>query len=164
MSQGRPPAWNPFADLVAGVWSEVADFGSKGRFGVPAAARRQLRWWGSVVPDGLLATLEPGGVARLQPWSGMGEAVLGQIRKALEAAAPDKRAELGLAAMDRFMRVSCEDNGRLVLPANLIAHLDPTRTDRARVVVKDGELWLWQEELWQSTRPDRIMLLAGQMQ
>jgi DNA-binding transcriptional regulator/RsmH inhibitor MraZ len=164
MNQGRPPAWNPFADLVSGVWSEVADFGSKGRFGVPAAARRQLHWWGSVMPNGLIATLEPGGIARLEPWAGVGEAVLAQVRKALQSANPAARAELALAAMDRFMRIACEENGRLVMPSNLASHVDPTRTGRARVVVRDGELWVWQEDMWQSTRPERITLLANQMQ
>lgn len=74
MSRGRPPKWNPSSSLGADVWTEVAEFGSKGRSGIALTARRQLPWFDGAVERGLLATLEPEGSAQLEPWSSAGGA------------------------------------------------------------------------------------------
>lgn len=81
MSQGRPPNWNPFSSLGADVWTEVAEFGSKGRIGIALAARRRLPWFDEAVENGLLATLEPDGYAQLAPWSSAGGELVAEIKE-----------------------------------------------------------------------------------
>lgn len=142
------------------VWTEVVELASKGRFGIPLAARKRIEWWGGDLADGLFATLELGGVALLEPWAPRGVDTLKQVREALRNADPVRRSELSLAAMDRYMRVACEDNGRLVLPSNLLAHIDPTGLGKARVIVMDGILRLRSEVHWQADRNLRLGLLV----
>jgi len=161
MVQGRPPSWNPFSELDPGVWTETVQFGSKGRLIIPVAARRRLPWFAGAVAQGLLATLEPERFARLDPWSDYGERVMKQVGERLELAPAHRRSEIALAAMDRYMHVGLEDNGRLAAPANLISHIDPHAFGAARVVVRDGTLWLWAEERWQSERSGRLRALLG---
>jgi DNA-binding transcriptional regulator/RsmH inhibitor MraZ len=158
MKTGRPPSWNPVASLDPGVWTEVVEFASKGRIGIPVAARRRLSWFDGAAADGLLATLESDGAARLRPWRVNGEAMLRGIREAM-AASPELRSEIALAGMDRFMHVSVEEPGRIVAPANLIAHLGSASPGFARVVVVGSELSLWSEAAWQAKRSERLALL-----
>ncbi len=160
MTTGRPPGWNPFASLDPGVWTEVVEFGSKGRFGIPAAARRRLTWLAGAAAQGLLATLEDGGVARLEPWSVAGDATVKAVAAAIDAA-PARRSEIALAATDRFMHVSVEENGRIVVPSNLVVHLDPHVTGRARVVVRDDRMWLWSQVGWEEARTARLSVLLA---
>lgn len=142
------------------VWTEVVELASKGRFGIPLAARKRIEWWGADLADGLFASLELDGVALLEPWAPKGVETLKQVSEALRKADPIRRSALSLAAMDRYMRVACEDNGRLVLPGNLLAHVDPTGLGKARVIVMDGVLRLRSELQWQAERNLRLGLLA----
>lgn len=161
MTQGRPPIWNPFAELAPGVWTEAVEFRSKGRFIIPIAARRRLPWLSSAVAQGLLATLEPGRFARLDPWSEMGARVIRQVEERLEMAVGHKRSEIALAAMDRYMRIGLEETGRLAVPQNLLSHIDPRASGTARVVVRDNTLWLWAEDRWQAHTSSRLRTLLG---
>lgn len=161
MSRGRPPSWNPLGDLDPGTWTEVAEFGTKGRFGIPIAARRRLSWFERGVTSGFLATLEAGGMAELKPWAEFGEDTLDAVRDIVGRAIPAQRSEIALAAMDRYMFVNIEENGRLVVPANLIAHVDPAGFGKARVVVMQDSLWLWSESAWQAARSSRLELLVN---
>lgn len=161
MTQGRPPSWNPFAELAPGIWTEAVEFGSKGQFIIPVAARRRLPWLSGAVAEGLLATLEPGRFAQLEPWSETGQRVVRQVEERLELATGNSRSEIALAAMDRYMRIGLEATGRLAVPANLLSHIDPRASGTARVVVRDGTLWLWAEERWQAQRSSRLQALVG---
>jgi len=159
MTRGRPPVWNPIASLDATVWTEAVEVASKGRLGIPVAARRCLGWWDDHVEDGLLASLEQGGLASLVPWAPAGIEMMGRVGNLIRGTSAAERGELVLAAMDRFMRVGCEANGRLVLPANLMAHIDPLGTGKARVIVLHGQLQLCAEHEWQAAREARLALL-----
>jgi DNA-binding transcriptional regulator/RsmH inhibitor MraZ len=136
-------------------------FGSKGRFIIPVAARRRLPWLPNAVAEGLLATLEPGRFARLDPWSEIGAQVVRQVEERLELTVGPRRSEIALAAMDRYMRIGLEETGRLAVPQNLISHIDPRASGTARVVVRDGTLWLWAEERWQAQTSSRLRTLVG---
>lgn len=159
MNRGRPPNWNPFSSLGADVWTEVAEFGSKGRIGIALAARRRLPWFDEAVGNGLLATLEPDGYAQLEPWSSAGGELVAEIKEKISIAY-HLRGEIVLAAMDRYMFISVEGNGRLVAPGNLVAHIDPDNSGRARFVVRDSKLWIWSEKQWQSRRAERLSVLS----
>jgi DNA-binding transcriptional regulator/RsmH inhibitor MraZ len=163
MTQGRPPTWNPFAELAPGVWTEAVQFGSKGRFIIPVAARRRLLWLSDAVAEGLLATLEPGRIARLEPWLETGAKVIRQVEERLELAVGPRRSEIALAAMDRYMRIGLEETGRLAVPQNLLSHIDPRASGTARVVVRDDTLWLWAEDRWQAQASSRLRTLVGQV-
>ena len=160
MTYGRPPSWNPFAELEPSAWTEVVQLGTKGRLSIPAAARRRVGWLSHAAEEGLLATLEVDGSASLEPWKGGGTGALGRVTALLEATGPGERGWLALAAKDRYMHVSLEDNGRLAIPANLVAHLDPGGSGLVRVVVYDGYLKLWSEECWRAGRADRSGILG----
>lgn len=147
------------AGLDESVWTEVVTFVSKGRIGLPLAARKRIDWWAVDISDGLLAILEPGSVAWIEPWANKGEELLRRTEQMIRTAQPETKSSLVLAAMDRYMRVSCETNGRLVFPANLIAHIDPTSSGKARVIVADGSLKICSEEEWQAGRSQRLFTL-----
>lgn len=145
--------------LDESVWTEVATFVSKGRIGLPLAARKRISWWPVDLSDGLLAILEPGSTAWIEPWAIRGEELLRRAEQMIRTAQPATKSSLVLAAMDRYMRVSCEINGRLVFPANLIAHIDPADSGKARVIVADGSLKICSEQEWQAGRSQRIFAL-----
>ena len=147
------------AGLDETVWTEVATFVSKGRIGLPLAARKRIGWWTDDLSDGLLATLEPGSSAQIEPWAARGEELLRRAEQVIRTAQPQAKSSLVLAAMDRYMRVSCETNGRLVLPANLLSHIDPAGSGKARVIVADGSLKICSEQEWQAGRAHRLVTL-----
>jgi hypothetical protein len=161
MSAGRNPSWNPVAELDASVWSEVVALTSKGRLTLPIALRRRLPWGeplGSVVA---LVVLSDHGAAELLPWVPGGEEVLRLLSKAVSALPTAGRSEIVLAAMDRYLRITFEPDGRATLPTNLLVHLDAHRTGIARVVARDGRLWLWSETSWRDGRAERFAKLQA---
>lgn len=145
--------------LDESVWTEVATFVSKGRIGLPLAARKRISWWSGDLSDGLLAILEPGSAAWIEPWANKGEEILRRTEQMIRSAQPETKSSLVLAAMDRYMRVSCETNGRLLLPTNLIAHIDPADSGKARVIVAEGALKICSEQEWQAGRSQRLFAL-----
>jgi len=48
---------------------------------------------------------------------------------------------------------------KILLPANLISHIDPTASGRVRVIVADGSLKLCSEQEWQAGRSQRLVAL-----
>ena len=128
---------------------------------MPAAVRRRLTWFEKATAQGLLATLEPDGKAKLDAWADHGNEIVQIVRETIDAASSGK-SDMALAALDRYLHISVEDNGRLVAPSNMVSHLDPTGTGKARVVVRDDELWLWSEIRWEAERKDRLALLHRQ--
>jgi DNA-binding transcriptional regulator/RsmH inhibitor MraZ len=154
--RGRPPSWNPFAELHAASWVEAVRIDEKGRTSLPVAARRRISWikQGESVP--LLGDLGPGGYAELSPWATHGAAKLEEVGALAKQASSTVRSQLVLAAMDRFLQLSLEQGCRVHLPANLRAHLDPDAQGLVRVIVRDDRLWLWSECGWQQSRADRL--------
>lgn len=161
MTRGRPPRWNPFADVMPGIWTEALQVTSKDRVSLPAAVRKRLEWLAESTAEGLLATLDIQQKAELSPWSPYGKRAIADVAQRLEMLAPRERDETALAAMDRYMRLAFEPPGRVLLPSNLIAHIDPQGSGSVRVVVMHSRLWLWSEEQWQTERADRIRLLRS---
>lgn len=161
MTRGRPPSWNPFVDLAPGVWTETVDLTSKDRLSLSSPVRKRAPWLSDVGTEGLLAILEPDGSAELLPWRGTGEALVEGYRERLMDAPDVRRPELALALMDMFMRLPLDPPGRLGLPSNLTAFLNPAAGERIRVVTASGQVWLWGESTWQARRSDRLALIAG---
>lgn len=128
---------------------------------MPAAVRRRLTWFEEATAQGLLATLEPDGKAKLDAWADHGNEIVQVVRETIDAA-PSGKSDMALAALDRYLHISVEDNGRLVAPSNMVSHLDPTGIGRARIIVRDDELWLWSEIRWEAERKDRLAMLLGQ--
>lgn len=154
--RGRPPSWNPFSELHAAIWVEVARIDDKGRTSLPAAARKRISWIKQGESVSLLGDLGPGGYAELTPWATHGAAKLEVVGALAAQASPIARSQLVLAAMDRFLQLSLEQGCRVHLPANLRAHLDPAEKGLVRVIVRDDRLWLWSECGWQQSRADRL--------
>lgn len=163
MKSGRPPLWNPVASLSVATWTEVVAVTSKSRVQLPIAARSRLGWALSTDPLPLLATLEPQGNASLEPWEPSGDKALGEVEKMLAREPQDSRAELALLAMDRYLRVTLDPDGRMLLPANLAYHVGAIRQDAVRVIVVDGRLQLWSEVAWQEARSSRLQTLSGRL-
>lgn len=160
MSRGRPPNWNAFSGLVPGAWTEVVEVSTKWRLTLPTAVRGRLGWLESVGDEGLLAVLDPQGRAELAPWAARGAQAVADVSHRLDAAPPEHRDEIAIAAMDRYMRMAVEPPARVTLHPNLAAHLNAGEGDSVRVIVRANRLWLWSELQWQARRMDRIALLA----
>ena len=96
----------------------------------------------------LLAVLDAGGSAEVFLMDPYGSDRLRHVERMLLANPEPKRSELALVAMDRYLQLTLDGDGRMVLPANLISHLDAQSTACARVVVRSRRLWLWSEPLW----------------
>lgn len=159
MTQGRPPAWNPFGGLDPLAWTEIAAISSKGRLSLPVAVRKRLAWFPGAAGEGLLGILEPGGRAELAGWAERGRGAMDEVARRFEAAPPEGRGEIAIAAMDRYMRISVEAPARVALPTNLEAHVDPQGRGLVRLVVGDNRLWLWSEAEWGARRGERVELL-----
>jgi len=158
MTRGRPPNWQVFSQLDGSVWTQPVIIASRQRLTLPAQVRARLAWL-SQSEDGLLATLGADGSVRLEDWESHGERTLRAAEEVYEGLPAARKGEFALAAMDRFMKVGLEPNGRLVLPDALMAQIDPAETGCVRVVVIDGLLWLWEEKAWLAQRSARIALL-----
>jgi DNA-binding transcriptional regulator/RsmH inhibitor MraZ len=159
MKTGRPPNWNPVSALSPSAWTEAVSLSSKSRLQFPAAIRSRVTWL-SQAKDGLLAVLEPDGSAEIKCWSPHGEAELEAIRGLLQSVDELERGAVAIAAMDRFLKLTFDPDGRTVLPYNLACHLDATGSDAVvRIVTVDGRLWTWSEREWQSRRGARVALL-----
>lgn len=156
MKAGRPPSWNPVASLTASTWTEVVPLTSKSRLQLPAQARLRLSWSRATEPLALLARVEPNGHAQLLPWVPVGDAILRSLDQLLTEEDEASRGRLVLIAMDRYVRVTLEPDGRMSLPVNLEHHLDATLYGAVRVVVDTGKLFLWSEGVWQRNRSDRL--------
>jgi DNA-binding transcriptional regulator/RsmH inhibitor MraZ len=122
--------------------------------------------WLSEVAGGLLAVLETDGSAEIFPWQPHGEAELKRIRELLAAADVSARGALALAAMDKYVKLTLDPDGRTVLPSNLAFHLDAVGFGAVRIVAADERLWVWSERRWQDRRGERVAsldrLLAAQ--
>ena len=160
MKTGRPPNWNPVADLNSEVWTDVLTLASKARVTFSPAIRQRLPWLHRGA-TGLLAVSEPGRRAELLPWDPIGHQTITQVRAVIDAAEGAERDDLALAAMDRFLRLSLDETGRTTLPAPLASLLDTEIDQRVRVVVRGPRLWLWSERRWEAGRAARIALLAN---
>ncbi|SOB80692.1 hypothetical protein SAMN06297144_1191 [Sphingomonas guangdongensis] len=147
--------------MIEGAWTEAVAVSSKERVTLPAAVRARLSWFGKATDEGLLATLDPQGRSELSAWTTSGSRAVGDVAQRLEAAAPDDRDDLAIAAMDRYMRLAVEPPARLALPFGLAVHLDAVEGGVVRIVVSSSRLWLWSERQWQARRMDRIDLLTG---
>ena len=162
MKTGRPTAWNPFSSFSSTAWTEVVQLASKERLSVPISIRRIVPWVDRIQPSGgMLAIMELNGVAELMPWTPHGESAVSSVKAAAARAEPAAIGNLILAAMDRYVRLTLDTDGRTVLPFNLLAHVDPSNTSRVRVLAEGGRLWLWSERQWEETRPDRLAYLKA---
>lgn len=163
MKTGRPPQWNPVATLSDTTWTEVVSVTSKSRVQLPMSARARLNWGSATEPMALLARLEPDKSARLEPWDPAGEVVMGAIEAMLASEPEQVRAELAIVAMDRYVKVTLDPDGRITMPANLAHHIDAVGKDAVRVIVSDGRLRLWSEIAWQLNRSSRLRSLGGRL-
>jgi DNA-binding transcriptional regulator/RsmH inhibitor MraZ len=159
MKTGRPPNWNPVSALSPSAWTEVVSLSSKSRLQFPVAIRSRVAWL-SHAQDGLLAVLEPNGSAKILCWKPHGEAELETVRGLLESTNEFERGMVAIAAMDRFLKLTFDLDGRTVLPINLAYHLNAAGSDAVvRIVTVDGQLWIWSETEWQRRRGERTALL-----
>lgn len=156
MKTGRPPLWNPVATLSETTWTEVVPVTSKSRVQLPVSARARMNWGSLTEPLPLLAKLEPGNSAKLEPWDPAGVAVMRGLETLLASEGDADRAELALVAMDRYLRVSLDPDGRILLPANLAHHIHAIGHDAVRIIVRRGDLQLWSEIAWQANRSSRL--------
>ena len=159
MRSGRPPVWNPVSALEPRAWTEVVGLTSKNRLQFPVGVRARVPWLSDPI-EGLLAVLEPSGSAEILPWQPHGETELQRIREALASADAAIRGELAIAAMDRYVKLTLDPDGRTVLPSNLAFHLDAVTFEAVRITAIDGRLWVWSEHKWQDRRSERVASLA----
>ncbi|MBB6254841.1 division/cell wall cluster transcriptional repressor MraZ [Nitrospirillum iridis] len=66
--------------------------------------------------------------------------------------------------MDRYLRLTLDADGRIVLPANLLSHLQAIDASAVRLVARDGRLWLWSEEHWQARQMGRFQDLVDALE
>jgi DNA-binding transcriptional regulator/RsmH inhibitor MraZ len=145
--------------LFPSVWTEVVGLSSKSRLQFPIAIRSRVAWL-SHVEDGLLVVLEPDRSAELMSWKPHGEAKLQAVQKLLESTNEFERGLVAIAAMDRFLKLTFDPDGRTVLPMNLACHLGAVGADAVvRIVAVNARLWIWSETDWQSRRSERAALL-----
>jgi DNA-binding transcriptional regulator/RsmH inhibitor MraZ len=159
MAAGRPPSWNPVAGIYSLAWSEIVVLSSKDRMALPLALRRRLNWSSSTSLS-VLAVLEMDGSAEILPWEQAGKQVVNAIEKALALTPEPHRAELALAAMDRYMRLTVDADGRTVLPTNLLSHLDALESSLVRLVARGNRMWFWSEARWREGQGSRFRDLA----
>jgi|GEM_PF-4407044 len=162
MKLGRPVNWNPLSTLEPEVWSEVVALSSKSRLSLPVAIRSRVGWL-SPGGHGLLAIVDKGGFAEIFAWHLHGETVMADLAGLLTIVDKSERGELALAAMDRYVKLTLDPDGRMVLPANLISDLDATVSQCVRVVARDSRLWLWSERRWQAERASRDAYLSARL-
>jgi len=160
MKSGRPPTWNPVASLTAATWTEVVALTSKSRLQLPASARTRLNWSRTDRPLSLLARIEPGGLAELMPWEPVGDAIMRGLDRLL---VEEAEADLALIAMDRYLRLTLDPDGRMSLPVNLAHHLDAIAHEAVRLVIDAGRLLLWSERVWQDDRSSRLEPVAEKL-
>lgn len=159
MKTGRPPNWNPVSALLPSAWTEVVGLSSKSRLQFPVAIRSRIAWL-SHVEDGLLAVLEPNGSAEIMCWKPHGESKLQAVQGLLQSTSELERGLVAIAAMDRFLKLTFDPDGRTVLPMNLACHLSAAGpAGVVRIVAADARLWMWSEPEWQSRRSERAALL-----
>lgn len=142
--------------MAAAAWTEVIALTSKSRLQLPASARMRLNWSLTDHPLVLLARIEPGGRAELMPWEPVGDSIMRGLDRLLAEEAEANRARLALIAMDRYVRLTLDTDGRMSLPANLAHHLDAIAYEAVRLVVDTGRLLLWSERAWQDDRSSRL--------
>ncbi len=160
MAKGRPPAWQMFGNLDPSVWTQPLRFDDRGRLTLPTQVRERLAWFGTV-EDGLLATLRGDGSVELTDWAEYGERTRAAVTERYRALPELERGKFALAAMDRFMRVGLEANVRLALPPALTMQVDPQGSGFVRVLTRDGSLFLWDDEIWRTSRSERIKHLEN---
>lgn len=149
--------------MSASTWTEVVALTSKSRLQLPAAVRSRLNWPRTDRPLGLLARIEPGGNAELVPWDPVGDAIMRGLDRLLDGEDEIDRAGLALVAMDRYLKLTLDPDGRLSLPVNLAHHLEAIVHDAVRLVVDGSRLLLWSERVWQNNRSSRLELVAEKL-
>lgn len=112
---------------------------------------------------GVLARIEPGGHAELMPWAPVGDAIMRGLDNLLAEEAEEDRSWLALIAMDRYLRLTLDPDGRMSLPVNLAHHLDAIAHDAVRLVIDAGRLLLWSERVWQDDRSSRLESVAEKL-
>tara|TARA_R110000868_G_scaffold35458_6_gene127104 strand:+ start:369 stop:815 length:447 start_codon:yes stop_codon:yes gene_type:complete len=136
----------------------VVTLASKTRLQLPVAVRQRIPWFARNI-SGLFAVLESDGSAEVWPWQPNGEDKMRQLALMLGPLSETEQATLAIAAMDKFIRLTCSEDGRTVLPSNLLFHLDAVDAEAVRIVVANQRLWMWSEARWQSLREQRVMSL-----
>lgn len=99
---------------------------SKNRLIIPVQIRHRVEWLGGAGPVVGFAKLEEEEFVTVWPWASRGELVM-QCASEIPELSEDltDRELMALAIQSRYVRLSLEPNGRAVLPADLIAHIDP---------------------------------------
>lgn len=131
---------------------------SKDRMTIPLAPRRRIGW----EMDGssaLLCILETNGSAELLRWDVGGSREMDEVASLLNRWQEPERTELALAAMDRYLKLTLDPDGRTVLPTSLLSHLDAIESGALRIVARNNRLWLWSEPRWRLSQPDRFVKL-----
>jgi DNA-binding transcriptional regulator/RsmH inhibitor MraZ len=109
---------------------------SKNRLIIPAQVRHRVEWLGGTSGVIAFAKLEEEGFATVWPWAPKGELVKQRVSKIPKLSEdPTDRALMALAIQSRYVRLSLEPSGRNVLPADLIAHIDPDIRDGAPLCI-----------------------------
>lgn len=159
--RGREPAWNVFADLDEGLWTELVPCSSTDRIVLPAVVRRRLEF---LVPDAtteLLAIIDALGFARLVRLDTDGAVILNEVRRTIALSAIGARSDLVLAAMSKYVRISVEKSGRFVMPSGLALHLAADTSTAIRVLTRGGQLFLWRERAWLDAQNRRLLTFPG---
>ena len=146
--------------MTVSTWTEVVALTSKSRLQLPASARTRLNWSRADSSLSLLARIEPGGHAELMPWEPVGDAIMRSLERLLAEKAGADREWLALIAMDRYLRLTLDSDGRMSLPVNLAHHLDAIAREAVRLVIDAGRLLLWSERVWQDDRSSRLEPVA----
>lgn len=97
------------------------------------------------------------------PWEPVGDVIMRGLGALLAVEAEVDRARMALIAMDRYLRLSLDPDGRMSLPVNLAHHLDAISQHAVRLVIDDGRLLLWSERVWQNERSARLQSVAEKL-
>jgi DNA-binding transcriptional regulator/RsmH inhibitor MraZ len=93
----------------------------------------------------------------------VGDAIMRGLDRLLDGEDEIDRAGLALVAMDRYLKLTLDPDGRLSLPVNLAHHLEAIVHDAVRLVVDGSRLLLWSERVWQNNRSSRLELVAEKL-
>ena len=157
MGGDQSSAWQLLPDLDGGVWTQTIGIRERGRISLPPAARERLPW--TAHGGTYLTVLGGDGAVRVIDWKTNGDRIGKALKERYAALPPDQRADFALAAMDRYQKVRGEKGGRITLPTIIRTQIDPDSRNFVRIVVRDGSLYLWDDEVWKAGRSDRIAQL-----
>lgn len=157
MGGDQSSTWQILPDLDRLVWTQTVAIRERGRVSLPGPVRERLPW---IVKGGpLLAVLHGDGSVHVMDWARDGLRVAASVRERYAALPAHQKAEFALAAMDSFMKLRSEKGGRITLPMVLRTQVDPMGREFVRIVVRDGRLEFWDDEVWKAYRTARISRL-----